>query len=83
MGVTKVIPPHILLSKHMIKTIGHSVRSVYNSGVAKIIDVRKWLPSMRKGSTRYVIEKELEAIALEEAALKPRVDAILYLLKKL
>ena len=30
-----------------------------------------------------VIEKELEAIALEEAALKPRVDAILYLLKKL
>tara|TARA_B100000287_G_scaffold27543_2_gene26161 strand:+ start:929 stop:1099 length:171 start_codon:yes stop_codon:yes gene_type:complete len=56
---------------------------VYNSGVAKIIDVRKWFPSMRKGCTRYVIEQELEAIASEEAALKPRVDAILYLLKKL
>jgi len=67
----------------MIKTIGHSVRSVYNSGVAKIIDVRKWLPSMRKGSTHYVIREELEAIAKENATLKPRVDAILYLLKKL
>jgi len=83
LGVTKVIPPHILPFKYMIKTIGQSVRSVYNSGVAKIIDVRKWFPKMRKGCTRYVIEQELEAIALEEAALKPRVDAILYLLKKL
>ncbi len=67
----------------MIKTIGHSVRSVYNSGVAKIIDVRKWLPSMRKVSTHYVIAEELESIAKENATLKPRVDAILYLLKKL
>lgn len=83
MRVIKEIPPHILLSKRMIKTIGHSVRSAYNSNVAKIIDVRKWLPSMRKGSTRYVIREELEAIAKENAPLKPRVDAILYLLKKL
>lgn len=71
------------LLKCMIKTIGHSVRSVYNYAVAEIIDVRKWLPSMRKGSTHYVIKEELEAIAKENAALKPRVDAILYLLKKL
>jgi len=38
---------------------------------------------MRKGSTHYVIKEELEAIAKENATLKPRVDAILYLLKKL
>tara|TARA_Y100000817_G_scaffold311929_1_gene304897 strand:+ start:2748 stop:2918 length:171 start_codon:yes stop_codon:yes gene_type:complete len=56
---------------------------MYNPTVAKIIDVRKWFPKMRKGSTRYVIEQELEAIAKENAAFKPRVDAILYLLKKL
>ena len=67
----------------MIKTIGQTVRTMYNPTVAKIIDVRKWFPKLRTGSHRYVIKQELEAIALEEAALKPRVDAILYLLKKL
>jgi len=67
----------------MIKTIGQTAGTMYNSGVAKIIDVRKWLPSMRKGSTHYVIKEELQAIAKENATLKPRVDAILYLLKKL
>lgn len=38
---------------------------------------------MRKGSTRYVIQKELESIAEERAGLKPRIDAILYLLKQM
>ena len=56
---------------------------MYNSFVSKLIDVRKWLPAMRKGSTRYVIQKELEAIAEERAGLKPRIDAILYLLKQM
>ena len=67
----------------MIKTIGQSVRNVYNSAVAKIIDVRKWLPSMRRVSTHYVIAEELEAIAKENATLRPRINSILYLLKKL
>tara|TARA_Y100000401_G_scaffold29791_1_gene21750 strand:+ start:678 stop:881 length:204 start_codon:yes stop_codon:yes gene_type:complete len=67
----------------MIKTIGQTVRTMYNPTVAKIIDVRKWFPKMRKGCTRYVIEQELEAIAKENATLKPRMNAILYLLKKL
>lgn len=56
---------------------------MYNYLVSKIIDVRKWFPLMRKGSTRYVIQRELEAIAEERAGLKPRIDAILYLLKQI
>jgi len=69
--------------KQMIKTIGQSVRTVYNSGVAKIIDVRRWLPAMRKGSTRYVIEQELMSIAEENDHLSSRINALLYLMKKL
>ena len=38
---------------------------------------------MRKGSTRYVIEQELMSIAEENDHLSSRINALLYLMKKL
>jgi len=70
----------------MIKTIGHSVRTVYNSAVAEIIDVRKWLPSLKKKAALLLIDEELTALKNEvtqSRRLSARVEAVRYLIKKL
>ena len=77
----------------MIKTIGHSVRTVYNSAVAKIIDVRKWFPSLKRKATLLLIDEELDHIKLRvtdihispvfKDDLHRRIKSIRYLLRKL
>tara|TARA_R110002020_G_scaffold191427_1_gene391270 strand:- start:2206 stop:2418 length:213 start_codon:yes stop_codon:yes gene_type:complete len=70
----------------MIKTIGHSVRSVYNYAVAELIDVRKWLPSLKKKAALLLIDEELTALKNEvtqSRRLSARVEAVRYLIKKL
>lgn len=80
-------------SKHMGKPIRHSVRNVYNYSVSKIIDVKNWLPSLRKKSALLLIDKELDHLKLRvtDVHISPvfkddlhrRIKAIRYLLKKL
>jgi len=77
----------------LIKTIGQSVRNVYNFSVSKIIDVHKWLPSLKKKAALLLIDEELDnlKIRVTEIHISPvfkddlhrRIKAIRYLLKKL
>jgi hypothetical protein len=65
----------------MIKTIGHSVRSVYTSAKAKINGA-----SHRRKSTLSLVEKELFALKVQVTQsrnLSSRVDALRYLITKL